>query len=169
MPEMPASKSKKSDRPFRVGRSRTGLGLFATGIFRKGDYIAEYTGPILTTKEADELERRGSKYIYTINSRWHIDGSPRSNVARYANHSCRPNAESDTRGHKVFLRAVKTIRPGDEITYDYGEDYFESVLKPIGCKCEKCREKRRERQRAYRAKRKRQLARLKARRNGKGH
>ena len=143
-------------RPFRVGRSRTGLGLFATDIIRKGAFIAEYTGRIIPTKEAERLENRGSKYVYEINSRWCIDGSPRSNIARYANHSCRPNAESDTRGKKVIIRAIKTIKPGDEITYDYGNDYFKNVLKPIGCRCVKCTEKRRgeRRERARKLRRK---------------
>jgi SET domain-containing protein len=44
---------------------------------------------------------------------------------------------------KVILRAIRGIKPGEEITYDYGEDYFELFLKPAGCKCEKCRQRRR--------------------------
>jgi SET domain-containing protein len=128
----------------RVSRSRIGLGLYALRPFRRGDFIAEYTGPRITNAEADELERRGSRYMYELNSRWTVDGSPRSNVARYANHSCRPNAESDVVKGKVILRAIRTIEPGDEITYDYGKQYFDLVLKPIGCKCVKCREQRRE-------------------------
>src|SRR5215468_10471007 len=144
-----------SQKPFRVGRSRTGLGLFATEPIKKGTLIAEYKGRRVTNAQADELEARGSRYMYEINSRWTIDGANRRNVARYANHSCRPNAESDSRGHRVFLRARKRIKPGEEITYDYGEDYFDAYLKPIGCKCDKCREKRREKRAAARLKAKR--------------
>ena len=81
--------------------------------------------------------------MFEVNSRWTIDGSNRRNLARYFNHSCRPNAESDVKGHKVIIVARKKIKPGEEITYDYGKDYFDIFLKPIGCKCEKCREKRR--------------------------
>jgi SET domain-containing protein len=68
----------------------------------------------------------------------------RKNLARYINHSCRPNAESDVRPRerKVFIRAIKNIEPGDEINYDYGTDYFKAYLKPIGCKCESCEKKR---------------------------
>jgi SET domain-containing protein len=134
----------------RVGRSRIGLGLFAVMPFRQGDFIAEYTGPRITNAEADELERRGSRYMYEVNSRWTIDGSPRSNTARYANHSCRPNAESDLVKGKVVLRAIKGIDPGEEITYHYGSAYFDLVIKPIGCKCRKCREARREERRRKR-------------------
>jgi SET domain-containing protein len=142
-----------SKRPYRVGRSRTGLGLFAIEPIKKRTIIAEYRGQRITTAEAEKREARSVRYLYEINSRWTIDGSNRRNLARYANHSCRPNAESDTiRGRKVIIRAIKNIKPGDEITYDYGEDYFEAFLKPIGCKCLKCIEKRREARRAREAK-----------------
>ena len=70
-------------RPFRLGRSLTGLGLFATRPIRKRSRIAEYKGRLLTTKQAEKLEQRGNRYLYEINSRWTIDGSPRSNIARY--------------------------------------------------------------------------------------
>ena len=134
---MPAKK-------FRVGRSKTGLGLFATREIEKGEFIVEYKGRIIPDKEARRLENDSTnRYLYEINSRWTLDGSSRRNLGRYANHSCRPNAESDTRKHKVFIRATKKILPGQEITYDYGRDYFNAFLKPIGCKCDKCIEKRR--------------------------
>ncbi len=73
-----------------------------------------------------------------------VAGSVRKNLARYINHSCRPNAESDVRPRerKVFIRAIRNIEPGDEINYDYGTDYFKAYLKPIGCKCESCEKKR---------------------------
>jgi SET domain-containing protein len=135
-----------SAKHFRVGRSKTGLGLFATEPIEKRQFIVEYKGRRVRNAEADEIEARGCKYLYEINSRWTIDGSTRRNVARYANHSCRPNAESDvTRDKKVILRAIKKIQPGDEITYDYGRDYFDLILKPIGCKCDKCSGKGRKR------------------------
>ena len=127
---------------FRLGRSRTGLGLFATAPIKKRAFIVEYKGRKLTTEQADVLEARGNRYLYEINSRWTIDGTTRRNLGRYANHSCRPNAKARTVGHKVFLRAIKNIKPGDEITYNYGRDYFLNVITPRGCKCDKCRAKR---------------------------
>src|SRR5262245_31967850 len=105
-----------SQKQFRVGRSKTGLGLFATDLIRKGDFIVEYKGRRLRNEVADAMADRGSKYLYEINNRWTIDGASRRNVARYANHSCRPNAESDvTRQKKVIIRAIKKIQPGQEI------------------------------------------------------
>jgi uncharacterized protein len=132
-----------SNKPYRVGRSRTGLGLFATKPIKKGSRIIRYFGPILDSKKKkdDAIE---NKYLFELNDRWTIDGSVRKNVARYINHACKPNAESDVkpRKRKVIIRAIKNIEPGDEINYDYGTDYFKAYLKPIGCKCDACERKR---------------------------
>ena len=142
MPSIP------SNKPYRVGRSRTGLGLFATKPIKKGTKIIRYFGPLLDCKKKkdDAIE---NKYLFELNDRWTIDGSVRKNVARYINHACKPNAESDVRPRKrkVFIRAIKNIEPGEEINYDYGTDYFKAYLKPIGCKCAAC-EKKRKKQRA---------------------
>src|SRR5258706_4250195 len=142
---MPAISSKK---PYRIGRSSTGLGLFATKPIKKGTKIVRYIGPLLDCKKkkADAIE---NKYLFELNNRWTIDGSVRENVARYINHACKPNAESDVRPRKgkVFIRAIKNIEPGEEINYDYGTDYFKAYLKPIGCRCAAC-EKRRKKKRA---------------------
>lgn len=140
-----------SRKPFRIGRSRTGLGLFATAPIKKGKFIVEYRGRKLTNAQAERREAKGARYMYELNSRWTLDGSSRRNVARYANHSCRPNAESDVVRGRVIIRAIKNIQPGDEITYDYGRDYFRNVLMEIGgCKCVKCLEKAREERRERR-------------------
>jgi uncharacterized protein len=137
-----------SHKPYRVGRSRTGLGLFATKPIKKGAKIVRYFGPLLDCrkKKHDAIE---NKYLFELNGRWTIDGSVRKNIARYINHACRPNAESDVsaRKRKVVIRAIKKIEPGEEINYDYGTDYFKAYLKPIGCKCDAC-EKKRKKQRA---------------------
>jgi hypothetical protein len=137
MPAIPPTK------PYRVGRSKTGLGLFATKPIKKGEKIIRYFGPILDSKKKDE-DAIENKYLFELTNRWTIDGSVRENVARYINHSCKPNAESDVkpRKRKVFIRAIKNIEPGEEINYDYGTDYFKAYLKPIGCKCEACERKR---------------------------
>ena len=155
-------------RPFRIGRSRTGLGLFAVAPIGKRTFIVEYRGRKLTTAEADRLEARGNRYLYEINSRWTIDGSTRRNIGRYANHSCRPNAESHRIRDKIILRAVRNIRPGEEITYHYGDDYLQNVITRRGCKCVKCREKRNASQREWR-RRKRLAARRALRGSRNGH
>lgn len=132
---------RRSTKPYRIGRSRTGLGLFATDTIEKGEIIARYWGRRVPTKLADDI---GTKYMFEVNSRWTVDGSTRRNVARYINHGCRPNAESDIIKGSIFIRATKRIHPGDEITYHYGKDYFETFIEPMGCKCQACIEKRRQ-------------------------
>ena len=127
-----------SARSFRIGRSRTGLGLFATKPIKRRTTIATYRGRRMNTEEADRLEARGSRYMFTVNKRVTIDGSPRWNVARYINHSCKPNAESVGRNGGIVIVALRRIEPGEEITYDYGKEYFDEFLAPVGCRCEAC-------------------------------
>jgi len=80
--------------PIASARSKTGLGLFATKPIKKGSKIIRYFGPILDFQEKDE-DAIENKYLFELNGRWTIDGSIRENLARYINHACRPNAESD--------------------------------------------------------------------------
>jgi uncharacterized protein len=128
-----------SRRAFRVGRAKTGLGLFATKLIRKGSFIVRYTGRMLPNKIADELD---TKYLFEVNARWTVDGSSRKNVARYVHHSCRPNSEADVKKRKILITAIKTINPGDEITYNYGRDYFNAFIKDHGCRCAACHQKK---------------------------
>lgn len=122
-----------------VKRSSAGLGLFAAAAFSKNDLIIEYTGEVISDEEA---ERRGGKYLFELNDSWTIDGKGRENLARYMNHSCKPNcyAELTEDEKRVFIYAKRKIAPGEELTYDYGTDYFKRVIKPLGCRCVKCDE-----------------------------
>jgi uncharacterized protein len=131
--------TRERDARYRIGRSVTGLGLFATAPIERGAFIVEYSGPRIPTREAHAREKTArARYMFEINNRWTVDGSVRSNIGRYANHSCRPNAESALKRGKVILRALKAIEAGEEITYDYGEEYFELFIRPKGCRCAKC-------------------------------
>lgn len=118
-------------------RSRAGLGLFATKAFKRGDFIIEYTGEHISNEEAD---RRSGKYLFILSKDAVIDGRGRENLARYINHSCKPNAEAeiDEEAEKVNINARKKILPGEEITYDYGKEYWEWHIKRFGCKCDAC-------------------------------
>jgi SET domain-containing protein len=128
-------------RHLRIGRSKAGLGLFSRVPIRKGQYILRYSGRKIRTETADELDTR---YLFEINSRWTIDGSSRRNRARYINHACRPNAEVYFVKHVIKIRAIKNIKPGDEITYHYGRNYFEAFIKDAGCRCLACAKKKAE-------------------------
>lgn len=127
------------EKMFAIRRTVTGLGMFAKQPIPKGKRIIEYTGPYLPN---EVVEKSDGKYYFGVNSKWSIDGSPRSNIARYINHSCAPNAEALISNRRVWIWSRKNIKPGEEITYDYGEEYFEGIIEPIGCKCVKCRSKR---------------------------
>jgi SET domain-containing protein len=132
-----------SDRKFpkypkiRVGKSFAGLGLFADEDIKKGTYIIQYIGKKITNKEATE---RPNKYIFDLNSRYSLDGSSRMNVARYVNHVCKIyNTDSCDDKGKIFYEANRDIKKGEEITTDYGTEYFDQYIKSVGCKCVTCR------------------------------
>jgi SET domain-containing protein len=137
--------------------------MFAVKPFRKREYVATYRGRKIANAEADLLEARGSRYMFEINSRWTIDGSSRHNHARYVNHSCRPNVEAiERKGGVIAYVTRRRIKPDEEITVDYGKDYFEAFITKSRCLCPKCRERRAERQSKYRARVKRALMRKKS-------
>ena len=147
-------------RKVRIGRSLAGLGLFARTPFKRGQFIARYSGKKIHTDTADDLN---NKYLFEINSRWTIDGSSRWNVARYVNHSCRPNVEAiERKGPIIVYVARRRIKPEEEITVDYGRDYFDSFITKSRCQCAKCRERRAEQQSKYRVRVKRALMRKKS-------
>ncbi len=114
-------------------RTLTGLGLFTGQVIAAGERIIEYTGPIITAAEA---RRSRTKYLFEIDENRAVDGSSRSNPARYINHSCRPNAEAVISGRRIWSK--KKIKAGEEITINYGAEYFNESIKLKGCKCQKC-------------------------------
>jgi SET domain-containing protein len=124
-----------------VKRSSAGLGLFAGEPIKKGMFIIEYVGRVIS-KEEEETSR--SKYLFEVSRNKTIDGSDRSNIARYINHACKPNAEAEIKSGRVMISAIKNIAAGEEITYDYGKEYVDEHIKPRGCKCASCASKRSE-------------------------
>ncbi len=132
---MPRLSYKPGNFDLVVRRSKTGLGLFTESEIPKGACVIEYKGPELTPEQE---EKSRSKYLFEVHSRKTIDGAPRWNTARYINHSCRPNCEPNIYKGRVFIHARRRIKPGEELNYDYGTNYFNEFLKDI-CACEKCR------------------------------
>lgn len=131
------TKNKKTMCPegLQVKRSSAGLGLFATRPFKKGERVIEYFGRVIP--KAEEYTSK-SKYLFEVNSRKTIDGTQRDNFARYINHSCKPNCEPNIERGRVFIDAVRPIKPGEELTYDYGEEYVAEHITPHGCRCAAC-------------------------------
>ena len=116
----------------RSGRPGTGKGLFTRSNIGKEECIAEYTGVRIPTKEAD-LHR--GRYLFELDEHWTIDGEPSNNPARYINHSCDPNAEARIEDGHINIYAIHDIAAGEEITIDYGGEYYNDFIKPEGCKC----------------------------------
>lgn len=120
-----------------VKRAAAGLGLFARTDIKKGEFVIEYTGEYVSEEEAD---RRGGMYLFSLDKDGAIDGSARENLARYINHSCNPNCETehDEEEKRVRIYAIRAIKAGEELTYDYGKEFFNEYIKPKGCRCVAC-------------------------------
>ena len=123
---------------FAVKRTNTGLGLVTLKPFSEGKRIIEYTGKIISSDDRKEMSGR---YLFEISEKLAINGKIRTNLARYINHSCRPNAIAYLSGRRVWIWAKRDIKAGEPITIDYGKRYFDDYIRPIGCKCEKCLKK----------------------------
>jgi len=122
-----------------IGDGIEGEGLFAAETISKGQLIIEYTGERIDDAES---ERRGGRYLFEVKKNLVIDGSHPSHTARYINHACNPNAEAEheVTEDRVYIRALRKIRPGEEITIDYGEEYMRDIIIPDGgCRCADCR------------------------------
>lgn len=115
-----------------VKRGIAGLGLFADQDIPKNTVIIEYIGERITPEEANN---RGGKYLFEVDETVTIDGKMRGNRARYINHSCDPNCESEIKKKRVFIQSIKDIKKGEELCYDYGPEYFEEYFVNGGCRC----------------------------------
>jgi SET domain-containing protein len=123
---MPYPKPRPSKHSLKVKRGLAGLGLFAETPIKRKDFVIEYWGTLLRDTEANE---KGGKYLFDIgDTPWTIDGTTRANLARYINHSCKPNCEAIQEGKRVFLYATRAIKPGEELSYDYGKEYFKDMI-----------------------------------------
>lgn len=117
-----------------------GQGLFAQSGIKKGEFIIEYTGNKIPTAVADTM--KDSRYLFEIDEEWTIDGSSRSNTARYINHSCDPNTEAEIDDGHIMITAVRNIKKGEELTIDYDVEYFDDFIRPVGCKCSAAKHRR---------------------------
>ncbi len=119
-----------------VKRSNSGgLGLFATTPILRGMRIIQYIGNHILKSDKGKFT---GKYLFHLNDEYAVDGRSRNNLARYVNHSCKPNAYAEVVDDEIWIAAKRRIKEGEEITIDYGKGYFEMHIKPTGCKCRKC-------------------------------
>jgi SET domain-containing protein len=130
---------------FEVRHSRIhGYGVFAARKIRKGTTVIEYLGERLSHARADaRYEHKDPNdnhtFLFTVDSKIVIDGGVDGNEARYINHGCDPNCESTTRSRRVFIEAIRTIQPGEELSYDYqiqrDRDDAPNVDEIFACRC----------------------------------
>ena len=131
---------------WKVKKSKIhGSGVFATKNIKKGTRIIEYIGEKIKKSEGDKRSEQrikkfldsketGSVYIFELNKKYDIDGSPEYNKARYINHSCDPNCEVDIIDDKIWISSIKNIKKGVELSYDYGYE-FDEDFRDHPCKC----------------------------------
>ena len=122
-------------KKYVIKRSTTGLGMFAQQDIPPQTRILEYLGTRITNAEA---ERADNRYIIVLNETHALDGKDRTNAARYINHSCQPNAAAYTTGKRVWIWSGQTIKAGEEITIDYGPEYFAAYIQAGTCRCQDC-------------------------------
>ena len=132
---------------WKVKKSKVhGTGVFAIEEIKKNSKIIEYIGEKVTKKEGDKRSAErikqhlnskttGSVYIFELNNKYDIDGSPLYNKARYINHSCDPNCEVDIIKGQIWISSIKRITKGTELNYDYGYPFDKYDYKDHVCKC----------------------------------
>ena len=144
--------AKKTPKP-RVAVRRSpvhGRGVFAVTAIAKGARILEYTGERMSHAEADRRygdlhENSSHTMLFAANDKVVIDATKRGGPARWINHSCAPNCEANEEDGRVFIDAIRVIKPGQELAYDYNlvlEERHTPKLKrehPCHCGARKCR------------------------------
>jgi len=127
-----------------------GRGVYATRSIRKGTRIIEYLGERISHAEADRrYERKGDDdghtFLFIASKRTVIDAGVNGNEARFINHSCAPNCETVIENGRVFIEAIRRIKPGEELGYDYQltwdstDDPVELALYACRCGARQCR------------------------------
>jgi hypothetical protein len=125
-----------------------GSGVYATRDIAADELIIEYVGEFIDKEQSSkrstlQLERSAKNgdaavFIFNINSKWDLDGNVPWNTARLINHSCSPNCEAQSRGKKIFIHALRKIKQGEELTYDYGFDVECYEEHPCLCRRDGC-------------------------------
>jgi SET domain-containing protein len=128
-----------------------GNGVFATAPIKAGEEIIEYKGDRITHAQADKRYGDGGEtghtFLFTLNERFIVDGNSHGNTARWINHSCDPNCEAvydeadsgKPKEDRILIEAIRDIRPGEELTYNYGivldERHTPKMKKIWACRC----------------------------------
>lgn len=125
-----------------------GTGVFAACDIKKGEKIIQYVGEIVTKAEAEKRceehlkksnnHETGGVYVFELNDKYDIDGNVEWNPARFFNHSCEPNCETEGSDEEIWIEALRDIKKGEELTYDYCYDIDNWEEHPCKCGAESC-------------------------------
>jgi SET domain-containing protein len=115
-----------------------GRGLFARTDLAAGQRIIEYVGERITKDESLRRCEAGNPYIFALDDEHDLDGSVEWNLARFINHSCAPNCETEDDEGRIWVVALRDIRAGEELTYNYNFDLTEFREHPCRCGAEHC-------------------------------
>ncbi len=138
-------------RRIQVRRSGVhGKGVFALAPLARGEVVIEYKGEVISWTEALRRHPHDPKdpdhtFYFHVDEKNVIDAKVGGNAARWINHACQPNCEADEVDGRIFIKALRAIKPGEELFYDYGlvldERQTAKVKKQFECRCgtRKCR------------------------------
>jgi SET domain-containing protein len=146
-----AKPGRGASRRIQVRRSGVhGKGVFALAPIAEGERIIEYVGEIITWKQAQRRHPHNPKdpnhtFYFHVDEKRVIDAACGGNASRWINHSCDPNCEAVEQDGRVFIKALRDIEPGEELSYDYGliiDERYTPKLKaeyPCWCGAKLCR------------------------------
>jgi SET domain-containing protein len=121
-----------------------GYGVFAARRIRKGTTVMEYLGDRVSHEQADARyddkdPNDNHTFLFTVDAKTVIDAGVNGNEARYINHGCDPNCESTAINKRIFIEAIRTIQPGEELSYDYqiqrDSDDDPNIDEVYACRC----------------------------------
>jgi len=123
----------------RVGTSRIArLGLFAGQDIQQGTKIIQYIGEKITNEESERRLAEGNVYIFELDERYSIDGDTPKNTARFINHSCEPNCQTEQFGDTIWIIALRDIAIGEELTCNYEYEIDDAPAEPCHCGAKHC-------------------------------
>ena len=139
------AKRKTAAKRIQVRKSGVhGKGVFSAAPLKKGEVLIEYVGEVITWKKALRRHPHDPKdpdhtFYFHVDDKHVIDAKFGGNAARWINHACTPNCEADEIDGRIFIKALRTIKPDTELFYDYGliidEPYTAKLKKQFECRC----------------------------------
>ena len=146
-------KSRRTSTGPRIQVRRSGIhgrGVFARRPIREDETVCEYKGERISEHEIGRrypeiMDGINHTFVFGIEHDLNIDGGAKGNIARWINHSCDPNCDTYEKDQRIFIRAIRYIRPGEELSYDYAIEAGEPLTKavkarwPCWCGARNCR------------------------------